>query len=514
MSARGDAGTWRYWAYWDEETGQVDIGRSSGGDGIIPGMPRNDREYAVLMLARMGARAHWTSRKGGGTWRVWDGTHHREDDSLQADRDLVNVAAAELQWCAHELREAIRTEAMTEPEAQRENTLKRLMGQADGVLKFAARLMTGTGHAAVMGVLKTYMGVPDSAFTDRWPEHLNTPAGIHDLRSGRIWPHDPRAMISYVTPYAPDFRADCPLFRRLVRHLATTENGYSAGIEAFILRVLGYALLGDNREQRWVWFLGQTASGKSVLQELMRQVLGTLAAEGDKNLVLVSRDKPHARSENNLRGRRVVFFAEWGDYDHADENKYKQLTGESRLTLNELYSVLPHDSRTAFLPVTFTNDMPTIGDADSAVARRTLVCPAGLTMPEDARVSGLADVIARAEGGAVLALLMRECFSYLREGLVIPHEVTMATDLYLGMQKREALFIDEYCARKAEGYADARQLWDLWTRWSESRSVRLSRQKFYKRIEALPGIMRESNGGSVNRFRGIEILPQFAIPYF
>jgi P4 family phage/plasmid primase-like protien len=510
--ARGEPGSWRYWAIWDND-GQLDLEASSGGEGIVPGMPRNEQEFAVLLAARRPDHALWSPRKAGGTWRIWTGTHYREDDSEQPGRDLVILPAAELAMCAAEVRNAIEGRLARIAVRERERERKRLTDRASAAVKFASRMMTATGHAAAMVKMKPVLGVPDDLFRDHWPQHLNTPWGVHDLETGRIWPHDPRTRMAYVLPCHPVWHGKAPLFRALIRHLATTQDGYSEAIEAFILRVLGYALLGDNREQVWIWFLGQTQSGKSVLQELMRLLLGPLAAEGDKSLVLVSRDRPHARAQNNLRGRRLVFFPEWGEHDHADETSYKRMTGESRLSLDELYAVLPNDTETTFLPVTFTNDMPTIGDADSAVARRTIVCPAGLTLPDAEQVKGLAQLIFRSEGEAVLGILMTECAAYLKDGLTQPHEVTMATESYLGMQRREVMFIDEHCARKEGGHADGRALWTLWERWSESRSVRLSRTKFYRRIAELPGVSRETNHASMNKFWGIEILPEYSNPY-
>lgn len=514
MAERGPAQSWQYWALWNED-GSLDLDATSGGDGIVPGMPRNEQEFATLLEQRSPDHAYWSPHRssGQGTWRIWCGTHYREDDSEQSGRELVIVPAAELAWCASAVREAIshRVNRIQNPQA-RETERKRLDARALAALKFAARTMTAAGHGAVMVKMKAVFGTPDDAFRDHWPLNINTLAGIHNLRTGHVYDHDPAGKFGYVLPVRPTWTRDAPMFRSLVRHLATTRDGYSPAVEAFILRVLGYGLLGDNREQLWVWFLGQTQSGKSVLQELMRLVLGPLAAEGDKQLVLVSRDKPHARAQNNLRGRRMVFFPEWSDHDHADETSYKRMTGESRLTLDELYQTLPNDTETTFLPVTFTNDMPTIGDADEAVKRRTLVCPAGLTMPEERRVKGLAKIIYEREGAAVLGILMTECAAYLREGLPVPHEVVMETESYLGMQKREVAFVNEHCAFKPECFVSARTLWDLWERWSESRSVRLSRTKFYKRLEEIPGVQRENNGGSVHRFWGLEILPQYQ-PY-
>jgi P4 family phage/plasmid primase-like protien len=508
---RGDAESWQYWAIWDDN-GDLDLDATCG-EGIHPGMPRNEQEFAVLLAARRIDHALWSPRKSRGAWRIWDGTHYREDDSDQSGRELVITPATELGVCAVRVREAIEARTAPMPDRQREREHKRLTDRASAAVKFAGRMMTATGHSAALLKMRSVLGISDEAFRDKWPQHLNTPWGIHDLATGQIWPHHPASRIAYVLPCHPVWDGNAPVFRSLIRHLATTPDGYSASIEAFIMRVLGYALLGDNREQVWIWFLGQTQSGKSVLQELMRLLLGPLAAEGDKSLVLVGRDRPHARAQNNLRGRRLVFFPEWSEHDHADETAYKRMTGETRLTLDELYATLPNDTETTFLPVTFTNDMPTIGDADSAVQRRTVVCPAGMTLAEGLRVKGLASLIFRTEGPAVLGLLMTECAAYLREGMFIPHEVAMATELYLGVQRREVMFVDEHCARKAEGCSDGRTLWALWERWSESRSVRLSRTKFYRRIGELPGVTRETNGGSVNRFWGIEVLPEYVNPY-
>ena len=61
---------------------------------------------------------------------------------------------------------------------------------------------------------------------DADPWALNTPAGIVDLRTGKIGPHNRRALCSKITAVAPA-EAECPRWRRFLDEVTAGERSCS-----------------------------------------------------------------------------------------------------------------------------------------------------------------------------------------------------------------------------------------------------------------------------------------------
>ena len=113
------------------------------------------------------------------------------------------------------------------------------------------------------------------ADTDDWdidPWKLNTPAGIVDLKTGTMHPHDPAERMTAITRVAPD-KSEPHLWMRFIGQ----ATGGDKGLEDYLQQVLGMALVGKVYSEGMLIVTGSGGNGKSTLFGTCMQVLGSYA---------------------------------------------------------------------------------------------------------------------------------------------------------------------------------------------------------------------------------------------
>ena len=143
----------------------------------------------------------------------------------------------------------------------------------------AARASDNPRAALVLGAARTVAAVERLARADRrlaatveqWdadPMLLNTPGCVVDLKTGELRPCDPALHMTKVTGAAP--RGDCPTWLQFLDRI----TGGDTELQAYLQRVLGYALTGLTSAHALFFGYGTGANGKSVLIDTVAGVLG------------------------------------------------------------------------------------------------------------------------------------------------------------------------------------------------------------------------------------------------
>jgi putative DNA primase/helicase len=334
---------------------------------------------------------------------------------------------------------------------------------------------------------------------DRRPEWLNVGDGTVDLRTMLIKPHDPADMITYCVDTAWNPAARGSGWDQLTWHVA----GENQAIWRYLIKMLGYSLLGDNREQLVFFLTGPTASGKSQVLETVAKVIGPQLAHSSSGDLIgrtIGRTR-HPRTEASLVGKRFVYIDESAERISVDEGQLKRLTGASQVSVNMLYRDTESD-----VPVTWaiwlaTNELPTVTGFDDAIRRRLRAIPCGSTIPEEYRIKGLADSLAEREADAILACLIWGAHAYLTEGEQCPVEVHLATAEYEAEQDTAARFREECCqdipAYLNGGHPQATLMSEIrreYVAWCQAtRTPMLPPHAFGKAFRELPGIQYDPN---------------------
>lgn len=499
---RGAAGTWEWFGLWDGT--QLDTAAT------LRSLPVDDLTASHLITAeRPGEILHMPDARSG-RWFIYDGTHHKPDRTSDIST-MIGEYAARAQRFIDEVRRivAARSDIAVQlatgnqaTETQLEQARKKAWEPWSVAEKYHVGLRRSAGLNSLIGYLKGApgVGVAEEDLEDRWPEYLNCRNGVVCLRSGQMYPHSPAWRVTYCldVDYVPGARGQG--WERLAWHVA----GESVAVAQYMIRMLGYSLLGDNREQLVFFLTGPTGSGKSQLMEAVAEVLGTLAHASSGALISRNKTERHARVENSLAGKRFVFIDESAERIHIDEGQLKRLTGSGMISRNKLYADTEIPTRVTWTPWQPTNELPTLPGFDDAIRRRLRCIPCGDTIPKQQRIKGLGKMLAKTEGEAILATLVSGCMEYLRDGMEqCPVEIELATAQYEADQDTAARFRDEctvdvpwvwgaagqqnHAVRKADLYRE----YVAWGR--KTRVSTLGIVAFNKAFGRLPGIQNDEN---------------------
>lgn len=166
----------------------------------------------------------WRYVAGWGRWLVWDGNRWRTEDTLAAT-DLIRSV------CRHA---AVR---------------------ADNP-KVAAKLASSSTVGGVERLARADRR--HAANTDEWdadPWLLNTTGGVVDLKTGRVRSHERADRMTKITTATPG--GDCPTWRRFIDEV----TGGDVELQAYLQRMVGYALTGSTQEHALFFLYGTGANG-------------------------------------------------------------------------------------------------------------------------------------------------------------------------------------------------------------------------------------------------------------
>ncbi|MFD8955340.1 phage/plasmid primase, P4 family, partial [Streptomyces xanthophaeus] len=237
------------------------------------------------------------------------------------------------------------------------------------------RTLSTTGMKALLTQAKASPDLSlDRDTLDGDPYALCTPDGVVDLRNGRMRKPDPtRDFHSRATSASPQ---DIPT-PRWHRFLEDTFGSDAEGREMidFLHLLLGYSITGDVGAQVLPFLHGQGKNGKSVLLDVMIQILGDYADAAPPGF-LMDRGaySEHSTELTELHGRRIVVCSELKPNDRFNESRVKLLTGGDTITARRM--------RQNFFTFTPThklwllgNHRPEVGTGGYAFWRRMRIIP-------------------------------------------------------------------------------------------------------------------------------------------
>jgi putative DNA primase/helicase len=486
---RGPAGTWQYLAFWDHGQMALETTRAN--------LPVDDATAVALLDRESGGGLHYATSLG--QWHIWNGQAHPPDISGEIEKIVIGLGIR-LREVIAVARGAVEASVMLRMEGDKQANITaardKALAEWAPAAKYAAGLLKTAGRNSLVSYLAAQLGVSDEYMDERRPHDLNFPNGTLDLASLDLRRQQREDMITYVLPDPWEPRAQCPRFWDLIWRV----SGRDMEVASFIIKALGYSMLGDNREQKIIFMAGPSGSGKSVLLHCVSEVLGPLAHRAQADLICVVRHGRNARTENSVRGKRFVTITETSKFMNIDEGQLKRITGEPVISVNQHYSKTEIKTKVTWTIWVATNDMPSLVNFDAAMRRRVLVIPTGPGLPEWEMDTQLAAKILSTERQGIMALLARGAAEYFRSGLIPPAAVVEATEEYASEQNTVTAFLSDTMTVAGWGKGISQhQAWEIYQQWSRG-STRLTRPDFYKHMRSHPGVTYNSVS---RRFEGI-----------
>ena len=290
-----------------------------------------------------------------GTWARWDGTRFQRLSTGFAFQDVKALTT--------HVSDQVQRRANNVKAARRMTKALRTPAFVADVVKF--------NSVECLDQLELY---------DADPLLLNTPGGVVDLCTGATAPHSVTGRFLKRAGATPAPGAPCGTWERCVDDWC----GGDEAMTAFLQRLVGYSLRGDNREHAVIFLYGPGANGKSVFLRVLQALHGDYGQAASHRVFTADRAEDHPTSLAALVGSRLAAIPEVPPGSRFDEEALKRASGGDRMTARfmrqDYFEFVPQ-----FLPVIVGNQEPGTRDVGESMRRRLLVVPFDYTVPEAKR---------------------------------------------------------------------------------------------------------------------------------
>jgi P4 family phage/plasmid primase-like protien len=206
----------------------------------------------------------------------------------------------------------------------------------------------------------------EASSLDAHPELLNTPAGILDLRTGEVAPHDPAMLFTKVT-------------RGSYRGRDFTHPDWETALTALPVEDMRYmqlrfgqAIVGQIPESDdCVFLVGHGSNGKSLwASDGILRALGDYGALSPATLISSKQSETGPSPERfGLRGVRLSLIEELPEGRSLSVAEVKRITGTSIITARDLHEKFVSFTASHTLFIT-TNYLPSVAEVDAGSWRR------------------------------------------------------------------------------------------------------------------------------------------------
>ena len=365
---------------------------------------------------------------------------------------------------------------------------------------------------------------------DCQPYLMATPTGVVDLRTGECSPGRQEQYILNPCPTPwKGLDEPCPNFDKfLLTCMADNQE-----MADFLVRLLGYALLGTKHLHIWAIMYGPLSrNGKDTLMNVVKGVLGPRLHVRIPVSMLTEQKFQRDSSQPQpdllaLRGTRIAYASEASARQMLDQAKIKDLTGGGYITARGITDKEMTEWQQSALLLLLTNYLPKINSDDDGFNARTICIEWPVkfvpnpTKPHERQIDyGMLDKL-KPEASGILARLVRGCMEVMEHGLQIPERVLRYTAEQIDSFDDVGRFVKECCVLEdppvdggeyttRTAAADLLKVCNWWCKKILGNSYPFTPKKFAPMLEK-KGIF--SKKSSVMYYMGITVKPEIMDEY-
>ena len=331
---------------------------------------------------------------------------------------------------------------------------------------------------------------------------LNLQNGVLDLETMQVRAHDPALRLTKLANVTYDPDAVCPNFDRFMNDIMDEE------MQAFLMRLFGYALLGQPNRQVFTIFHGIGGNGKSTLLNTVHHIFGDYARTAEPSTFIRQRSDRVRDELARLKGARLVATSELATGEILDAALVKRITGGDTITARALYkeSVEFKPQFTLFM---VTNALPVIDGGDKALARRLVLVPFESVIQE--RDDTLPERLIN-ESSGIFNRILTGLTDYRENGLQVPGAVRSIADRYATESDLISSFFSEECVIDGSHSVPASRFYQGYVFWCQQGgyaplSQNIFRQEITKRTDIA---QKRTNKGKI--WPGIDLVRRCGKP--
>lgn len=279
--------------------------------------------------------------------------------------------------------------------------------------------------------------------------------------------HAREARQSKLIPWHYDPKAEAPQFMAFLERIQP-----NADIRSFLQRWFGLSMTGLTGEQKFAFFYGTGANGKSVLVDLIAELMGDYATTAKIESLTGQTRRGGGDATPDLiplMGARFVRASEPDQGEKLKEGTIKELTGGEPIMVRALHSDFV-EVKPDFKLTISGNYRPEIRGTDDGIWRRVLLVLFDVFIPAEQRDPDLGKKLL-AEAPGILRWMVEGLLDYLEGGLREPDEVLAATAEYRADSDPMRQFLED-CTVVTGAESDfmlSRDLIEAFNVWNEAR---------------------------------------------
>lgn len=342
--------------------------------------------------------------------------------------------------------------------------------------------------------------------------------GVVDLRTGELLDFSPDY---YSTQAVVDINYN-PKAGEPTRFLQFLDEIFAGDkkLVEYLLRFLGYCLTGEVKESKFLICYGSGANGKSVLFNLIRDVMGMYSDSMAPSGILKKRnsDGPNS-SVMKIRDTRMVTIDELQKYDELDTGLVKNITGgaSEKINVREMYG-RAQSFEFAFKLILNTNFLPRLNWMDNAMNRRVVVIPFDVVFTDEKQDRSLPYKLQK-EKEQILNLLIKMAVEYYQHGLPEIPEASKAAfkKATLADCPLKAYFDEEIeITRDKDDMIQAQAFYDSFLQWAYAHDFHTddidSQTNVGRRMKQMHGITVKQDGYHRVQYCGMKFKKSAAKP--
>lgn len=309
--------------------------------------------------------------------------------------------------------------------------------------------------------------VKHNEFFQPFKDKIPVENGILDPKTRELRPYTPEDRIKAKLNVKYDPKAKCPAIEAFLDDLISRGIITREDIDC-ILEYYGYALTFDNRFERYLMLIGKQGSGKSVLMELLAEILGTnfMSAETLQNL------ETDMFAPANLEGKILNLCADLPSAGLDEVPVLKKLVSGDSIQVRRLYE--PAYTIKPECKLMFSANTPPIIKTDmSAFVRRLLLIHFKGNIPKEERDERLKEKVKTPEelSGFLNLLLDARKRLYKNRRFTNDRPDKEVEEMYKTLSNPYHEFAAE-CIISAPGkYVIKDEAWNLYKEWCDKHHV-------------------------------------------
>ena len=269
--------------------------------------------------------------------------------------------------------------------------------------------------------------------------------GVIDLQTGKLYPLDPKYLITNQADAFFDPKADTAFVEKFFREVIPDEPTLLG-----VLRYLGYCLTGEKIYHICQFWRGRGANGKTTILDMLIQLLGSYAIKLPSNALLESMRPLDANAASPALAMldgdiRLAILDEIPRNCRLEATTFKTITGDQFITARPLYGN-PRKIELRAKLILNGNHLPTFDVDDGGLQRRINNVEYTQFFPADrADVTLPAKLTTPENRSALLKILVSHSQDFYRNGLIESDDMKAAKAEYFNENDFVANFVDEYC---------------------------------------------------------------------